>query len=64
LAGNGISYMKPSSDNFSVPVESNDDESPFYFSTEKTLTEYDIRCSSLVSIILFYLFCYMNLYII
>jgi len=50
LAGDEITYINKSTDSCSSTMESND-ENPFYFSTEKTLTENDIRSSSLVSLI-------------
>ncbi|QCD85976.1 hypothetical protein DEO72_LG3g497 [Vigna unguiculata] len=46
LAGDEITYINKSTDSCSSTMESND-ENPFYFSTEKTLTENDIRSSSL-----------------
>jgi len=50
LAGDEITYITKSTDECSTTMESND-ENPFYFSTEKTLSENDIRSSSLVSFI-------------
>ena len=50
LAGDEITYINKSTDTCSTTMESND-ENPFYFSTEKTLTKNDIRSSSLVSCI-------------
>ena len=50
LAGDEITYINKSTDSCSTTMESND-ENPFYFSTKKTLTQNDIRSSSLVSFI-------------
>ena len=46
--GDEISYNEPPILNVCPTNVQNDDENPFYYSMEKTLTNYDVQCSSLV----------------
>jgi len=50
FTGDEIIYSQPPTVNDDARNVESDDENSFYYSMEKTLTEYDVKCSSLVCI--------------